>query len=208
MMRMEYNTVENKRVEMLQGMESKLAEMETALQVVRDKFNQYEDVKAEGKDAVADMSVKIAELKEEIQSATDLTTAKGLMTQITELEQDVQLQENVNNVTADKLAQEIGEVAKAFYAVNAGARTVYSVLDGEYLQTTSMRSYDADLQQLELISRKINSAFKIVTDVLIETKIVKHGDIRFGSTHLGMRDAVTRLYVIRQDMNKIKHMMN
>ncbi|MFJ7510029.1 hypothetical protein ACIQW7_11275 [Peribacillus simplex] len=206
------NTVENKRAEYTAGMESKIAEMDTALQAVQAKFNELEDVKASGKQAVAEMEANKAQLKEEINFVTDLGEGKLLLQQVGEIEKDIELQAIVTQGQAVKIAGELEELFKTFYAVHASAKTFFSVLDKEYVETMSVRTLEEDTAKMSEYASKINTHFGVAGSTLIDAGIVGQGD-RFYRTaqtavHLGQTDLMTMGVNMKREMAKVKYQLN
>lgn len=196
--------MENKRKEFTAGMESKIQEMGTALVAVQDKFDELEDVKAKGAEALAGLQSKKAQLKEEMQLATDLGEAKLLMQQIEELEKDIELQSAINNGQAVKITGEMAELFNTLFTVHASAKTVFTALDKEYVETMSIRSVDEDTATMEGFASKLNFAFSTATALLYDAGLAKQGDVRYGSTHLGQIGAMSKGGALKREMAQVK----
>jgi hypothetical protein len=194
----------NKRAEFTKGMESKIVEMETALVALQGKFDELEDVKASGAEAVAGLQAKKAQLKSEMQLATDLGEAKLIMSQVEETEKDIELQSAINNGQAVKKAGELEELFKAFYATHAGAKTVFTALDKEYVETMSIRSVDEDTAKVEGYAGKLNVAIGVANSLLIDAGIVPQVAKFFESgtsrVHLSQAPAVSKGGALKREM--------
>jgi predicted nuclease with TOPRIM domain len=200
--------MENKRKEYTVGMESKIEEMATTLVAVQDKFEELEDVKASGAEAVAELQAKRASLKEEIQLATDLGTAKYLMQQIEELEQDVELQNAINNGKAVIVTGELEELFKAFYAVQASAKTIFNVLDKEYVQTMSIRTLEDDTATMDSFAHTLNGCFGTANALLLEAGLVESGAKFYGSVHLGQMNLLSQGGALKREMKHLQRQLS
>ena len=200
--------MENKRVDYTVGMESKIVEMGKALEAVRNKFDELEDIKASGAEAVAGLQATKAELKEEMQLATDLKGAKQLMAQIEETEKDIELQSAINNGQAVRKAEELEELFKAFFAAHGGARTVFSVIDMEYVQTMSLRTVEEDVAKMSGYANQLNVAFSTANALLIEAGIVSQGAKVYNRVHLGQQSMLPKGVDLQREMNKLKRQLS
>ena len=184
--------MENKRMEFKTVMENKIGELTTALQAVQTKFDELEAVKATGEETVKGLVEKKASLLESLQLATDLTTAKNLKAQVTDTEEDLELQEALNKGKAVQKASELVELFNSYFAVHAGAKTAFNTLDREYIETMSIRTVEADTELLEGFAREINFSFATATALLIEAGIVAQSDRFYGNIHLGQMSLMTK----------------
>lgn len=196
--------MENKRKEYTAGMENKVAEMITALVAVQGKFEELENVKGSGAEAAAELQAKKALLKEEMQLATDLSTAKYLMQQIEDFEKDIELQSAINNGQATKFVGELDELFKTFFAVHAGAKTIFNVLDKEYIETMSIRSLDEDTATMDGFASKINGCFSTAKALLIDAGLAQRNTVIFAQTHLGQQGVLSKGGALKRSMAKVQ----
>ncbi|MFE4129697.1 hypothetical protein [Peribacillus sp. YIM B13482] len=200
--------MENKRVEMTKGMESKIKDMETALQAIQAKFVELEDVKGSGAEAVAGLQAKKAQIQEEMQLATDLGEAELLLQQVEDIERKEGLQTAINNGQAVRKAGEMDELFKAFFAVHAGARTIFNVLDKEYVETMSIRSVDEDTAKVEGYACKLNTSFGVANSLLIDAGLVPQGAKFYGKVHLGQSILVSKGGALKREMVQLQRRLS
>lgn len=200
----------NKRAEFTKGMESKIEDMATALVAVQDKFEQMEDVAVSGAEALAELQIKIVELKAEMQLATDLGTAKYLMQQIEELEKDIQLQTAINAGIATKFRAEIEELFHAFFTAHASAKTVFSVLDKEYSETMSIRTAEEDTAKMQGYGMSINHAFSTAKALLLDVGLADSSTVQYGKarTHLGQMSLFPVGVSLSREMRLLQRQLN
>lgn len=196
--------MENNRLEYTAEMESKIKELDTALQAVKDKFEELGNVKASGEKAVQELVVKKAELKAEMQLATDLMAAKKLLAQVEDAEKDIELQTAINNGQAVKCVGELEELFSTFFAVHAGAGTVFRALDKEYLETMSIRTVEEDTAKMNDFANTVNHAFSVAKRLLIEAGIVTQTDRFYGRVHLGQMELMSKGTGMKREMEKAK----
>ncbi|RVT57633.1 hypothetical protein [Niallia taxi] len=200
--------MENKRAEYTVGMDSKIKEMETALEAVRAKFDGLEELKEVGAEELALLQARKAQLKEDMQLATNLKDAKQIMQQVEEIEKDIELQSAINNGQAVKFAKELEEQFKAFFAVHAGAKTVFSVIDKEYVETMSIRTVEEDVAKMSGIASKLNVAFSEANALLIDAGIVPQGTRIYNNIHLGQQVMLSKTRDLKREMEQLKRKLS
>jgi len=197
--------MKNKRSEFTKGMESKLEDMATALVAVQDKFEELEDVKANGAEALTVLQAKKAELKEEMILSTDLGTAKYLMQQLEETEKDMELQSAINNGQAVKLTGELAEAFNTFFNAHASAKTVFIVLDKEYVETMSIRTLEEDTATLDSLASNLNGAFATAKALLLDAGLADSSTVRYNNTvHLGQMALLSKGGAMKREMKKVQ----
>ncbi|PGV52471.1 hypothetical protein [Bacillus sp. AFS037270] len=139
---------------------------------------------AESQKAVEELEAQLAELKNEVTTATDIQTAKKAQVRAEMLEKDVELQKVVNNSILNNKKAELTELFEEFITVYKEAKPFYGVLDKEIAFNMSIKTYEADVELLETLSTQAYNALQIAKGVLVEQGIVTHADNLYKGFHL------------------------
>ncbi|WKA60292.1 hypothetical protein QWY16_09365 [Planococcus shenhongbingii] len=200
--------MENKRVEFSKGMDSKVKEMAGALVAVQEMFEVLKDVKASGSEAVFQLQAKKDQLKEEMQLATDIGSAKYIMQEVEQTEKDIELQIAVNNGQATKIVMDLKDAFTTFFNAHAKAKTVFNALDQEYVQTMSIRSLQDDTTKLNSLASNINGAFGLAKSLLLDVGLAENSTVRYGNTHLGQSNLISKGIGMKREMAYLRKQLS
>lgn len=138
----------------------------------------------ESQKAVEELEAQLAELKNEVATATDIQTAKKAQVRAEMLEKDVELQKVVNISILNNKKAELSELFEEFITAYKEAKPLYSELDKEITFTMSIKTFEDDVKLMNNLSSEAYTALQRVRAIVTEKGIVAQAENIYKGFHL------------------------
>ncbi|MDQ0805454.1 hypothetical protein [Priestia megaterium] len=176
--------MENKRQEMMKMLKGKIEELNTAKGKLFMFVEKMETEQENDKVAISVLEAELISLKEAQAMAVDVSEAKLLKNQITELVEDLELHKTVLTAKENKAKQELAEVATDVLKTYNQTKFVYSTVDAHFTVTASMLSIDEDIKTMNALGHQVDMGVSYAKTVLIKYGIISQGEGSFSGVHL------------------------
>lgn len=138
----------------------------------------------ESQKAVEELEAQLAELKNEVATATDIQTAKKAQVRAEMIEKDVKLQKVVNNSILNNKKAELTELFEEFITAYKEAKPLYYELDKEITFTMSIKTFEDDVKLMDSLSSEAYTALQRVRAIVTEKGIIAQADNIYKGFHL------------------------
>ncbi|PAK50096.1 hypothetical protein [Priestia megaterium] len=192
-----------KRQEMLQMLKGKIEELTTAKSKLTLFVEKMETEQENDKVAISALEAELISLKEAQTMAVDVSEAKLLKNQITELVEDLELHKTVLTAKENKAKQEMAEVATDVLKTYNQTKFVYSTVDAHFTVTASMLSIDEDIQTMNALGHQIDMGVSYAKTVLIKYGIISQGESTFSGVYLNSTGCHTRANQVRVKLSTL-----
>ncbi|WP_017549366.1 hypothetical protein [Salinicoccus carnicancri] len=179
----------------------KVTSVEMAKVALDEKVEDLKEVKAEVNNVIEKVeqindehNKELETLTEQIEAVeankadvTSMDALKELTKNQEELKQDLKLAEELSKTLKAKGIKQIEDVVTKVFEKHKEATKVFNETEQAVTKTVSISTVVEDSKYLKDHATTINQAFGYCNNILLDYKIVKQGEPRYKSYHLGKR---------------------
>ncbi|MCM3360662.1 MULTISPECIES: hypothetical protein [Bacillaceae] len=184
------------------NMAAKLDELKTSRQAIETYLEEIEEQEKKDNEYIKSLKDRLTEAEEAKATATDKVTVKKAIITITELTQEITLEEASVVAMANKSNQELSNVVETFFDKYVQARQIFNNLKYVFIAETSPKSIEADIAELKEIMMSINGSFAMVKSIMTDRKLVSTAD-RFFNAPSGKRVHLSQMGL---EIHKLEHL--
>ncbi|KAB2334131.1 hypothetical protein [Bacillus mesophilum] len=184
------------------NMAAKLYELKTSRQVIEAYLEKTEEQENKDNEYIKSLIDRLTEAEEAKATATDKETVKKAIITITELTQEITLEDASAVAMANKSNQELSNLVETFFDKYVQARQIFNNLKYVFIAETSPKSIEADIAELKEIMMSINGSFAMVKSIMTDRKLVSTAD-RFFNAPSGKRVHLSQMGL---EINKLEHL--
>ncbi|MFP7444070.1 hypothetical protein SFC50_10270 [Bacillus infantis] len=184
------------------NMAAKLDELNTSRQAIETYLVEIEEQEKKDNEYIKSLKYRLTEAEEAKATATDKGTVKKAIIIITELTQEITLEEAAAVAMANKSNQELCNLVETFFDKYVQARQIFNNLKYVFIAETSPKSIEADIAELKEIMVSINGSFAMVKSIMTDRKLVSTAD-RFFNAPSGKRVHLSQMGL---EIHKLEHL--